>query len=165
MIFHSQPNGGVANEPESLIAVLAILGLACLGIWALARKIRSVPLTPDPWDNLVESEIQGENALPLCHRCLTAHDSALDFCPKCGAAVGQYTNWLPYPYLFSMGHMLRIGTSGRFKKTPLNVIGFVLLAFAEYMIFAPIYWMLLFLKITAEPKKDSEPLTNSDSPV
>lgn len=165
MIFHSQPNGGVANEPESLIAFLAILGLACLGIWALVRKIRSVPLTPDPWDNLAETEIADGNALPLCHRCLTAHDDSLDFCPKCGAAVGQYTNWLPYPYLFSMGHMLRIGTSGKFKKTPLNILGFVLLACAEYMIFAPVYWMLLFLKITPEPKPDSDPLAHSDSPV
>jgi hypothetical protein len=67
----------------------------------------------------------------------------VDFCSACGAAVGRYTNWLPYPYLFSVGHVLRIGTSGDFKQSALTITGFLFLGLVEYTVFAPIYWFML----------------------
>lgn len=65
-------------------------------------------------------------------------------CPRCGAAIGIYTDWLPFPYLFSLGHMLRLGASGDFKRTPVTLADFWLLGFAEYTVFAPIYWYRLY---------------------
>jgi len=34
--------------------------------------------------------------IPLCIRCLTPHSPADYYCRKCGAAVGQWTTYLPY---------------------------------------------------------------------
>ena len=56
--------------------------------------------------------------------------------------MGTYTNWLPFPYLFSVGDLLRLGTAGEFKRSRVNAAGFLLLSVAEYSIFAPIYWFL-----------------------
>ena len=107
------------------------------------RRWFQTPPPPDPWDEQINAELAKDEAVPLCHHCLTPHSEAEDFCPACGAAVGQYTNWLPFPQLFSIGHALRIGTFGTFKRSPLTVLGFWLLGLAEYMFFAPLYWFML----------------------
>jgi hypothetical protein len=72
--------------------------------------------------------------------------------------VGQYTNWLPFPYLFSVGHALRIGTSGEFRRSPLTVIGFMLFGLAEYALFVPIYWIVFLHKLLVRrlPEGDSD---------
>lgn len=167
MIILDHTIHGGSTEPELMIGFLAILGLAAGAIWAIVRRLQRAQVSPDPWNESVAAEVEKENAKPLCHRCLMPHDSWVDFCPDCGASVGQYTNWLPYPYLFSLGHMLRVGTSGEFKKTVFNVIGFVLLGFAEYVFFAPIYWLVLFLKFSREPESGSqaEQISKTESQV
>jgi hypothetical protein len=43
-----------------------------------------------------------------------------------------------------LGHTLRLGTAGDYKRSPITVLGFVLLALAEYTIFAPIYLYQFF---------------------
>jgi hypothetical protein len=98
----------------------------------------------------VAAEIAGEDSTPVCHRCLTPHSAEVYFCPECGAPVGTYTNWLPFPYLFSIGHTLRIGTEGTFKRSPLVIAGFFLFSLAEYTVFAPVYWVQ-FLKHVRSP--------------
>lgn len=143
MTFLGQMSHG-SGEPELLVGVLAIGFLVVCGVWALVRFVRRKPVEPDPWDESVATEIAEEDATPLCHRCLNAHAPEADFCPACGAAVGQYTNWLPYPYLFSVGHTLRIGTSGEFRRSPLTLVGFVLFSLVEYALFAPVYWIVMF---------------------
>ncbi len=165
MISLDQTKYSRATEPELMVGFLAIVGLAGCAIWAIVRSLQKAPVSPDPWNESVSAEIETENAKPLCHRCLEPHDSRIDFCPTCGASVGQYTNWLPYPYLFSLGHMLRVGTSGEFKKTAFNVIGFIFLGFAEYLFFAPIYWLVLFLKLSRKPdsRSQAEPIPKTDS--
>jgi|SRR5436189_3646285 len=130
-------------DPALRVGILAIAALACFGLWVFIRWLSTGPTTPDPWDDEIAAAIGGEDATPLCHHCLAPHDPSLNFCPDCGAAVGMYTNWMPYPYVFSLGHVLRIGTSGDFKRSPLNIVGFVLLSSAEYTFFAPIYWIML----------------------
>jgi hypothetical protein len=70
-------------------------------------------------------------------------EAAVDFCPECGAPVGTYTNWLPFPYLFSLGHTVRLGASGDFERTPVTLAGFWLLGLIEYTALAPLYWYRL----------------------
>jgi len=135
------------SNPETIVGLVAILGLAAAGIWLILRRLVNRPATPDPWDEQTARDMARDDAVPLCHRCLTPHADATDFCPECGAPVGQYTNWLPFPYLFSVGHALRLGTSGEFKRSKLTVIGFFVFALVEYAVFAPIYWIVFLCRL------------------
>ena len=125
------------------IGYLAVAALSCYGLWAFIRWFLSGPIRPDPWEDRVAAEIANDETTPLCHRCLVPNEPLANFCSQCGAPVGEYTNWLPYPCLFSIGHTLRLGTSGEFKHSPLTITGFFLFSFAEYAVFAPIYWFSL----------------------
>ena len=146
--------------PEILVAVLAVGGLCCVAVWRVVRWLHRSPPTPDPWDESTGALMDKEDATPLCHRCLSPHDSSVNFCLHCGATVGQYTNWLPYPYLFSVGHALRIGTSGEFKRSPLTIIGFMLLGLAEFSLLVPLYWIVFLKKILGKklPEKSTDEL-------
>jgi hypothetical protein len=143
-----------AIDPEKLVAMLALVGMICLAIWAGVKWLLSKPLQPDPWDLTVVEQLETDDTTPMCHRCLLPHHESLDFCPNCGAPVGQYTNWLPFPYLFSIGHTLRIGTSGEFRRTPLTVAGFILFGLAEYTLFVPIYWIVFMRKLLLGHQSD-----------
>jgi hypothetical protein len=158
MIFAVQ-----ANEPERLVGYLAIIALGCFFFARFVIWLLKGPREPDPWGEQIAADLAEGNCTPVCHRCLTPHDSMLNFCPECGAPVGKYTNLLPFPRLFSLGHTLRIGTSGGFKRTPLIVGGFILLAIAEYAIFAPVYWVMLFRNILQQRRVD--PRTGPQPPV
>jgi hypothetical protein len=61
---------------------------------------------------------------------------------------------LPFPYLFSIGHTLRIGTDGRFKRSPLTITGFLLVGLAEYALFAPVYWFVFLKRLLHPPPAD-----------
>jgi hypothetical protein len=135
------------SDPELLIGILGIAVLIGGGIWGLVRWVRRAATSPDPWDRSITEQLEQEQAVQLCHRCLAAQEESADFCPACGAPVGQYTNWLPYPYLFSIGHTLRIGTSGEYRRTRLTVLGFFLLGLAEYAVFAPVYWFMVLRRL------------------
>lgn len=148
-------------NPATQVGIWAVAGLCCYGIWVLLRRLLTGPTSPDPWDETVAAEIEKDGVMPLCHRCLTPHDSSANFCPACGAAVGQYTNWLPYPYVFSVGHTLRIGTSGEFKRSPLTIIGFFVFSLLEYTLFAPIYWVMFLLTL----RKSRPQPAGHDSPA
>ncbi len=149
------------DDPTTVVGVLGIAILLCLVLWRLFRWLFSGPPQPDPWSEEVAAEIAKDDAVPLCHRCLAPHDSQVDFCPDCGAPVGPYTNWLPYPYLFSIGHTLRIGASGDFRRSPLTIAGFLLLGMVEYALFAPVYWFMLLkglsVRCQSEPPSDLPP--------
>ena len=34
--------------------------------------------------------------MPLCTQCLAPHSPSVYYCPKCGAAVGQFTAYMPF---------------------------------------------------------------------
>ena len=159
MIMLAQLNHG-ASEPELRVGILAVAVLFCFGVWAFQRWLRKAPTHPDPWDETVTAEMENEEATPLCHRCLTPHDAAAEFCPTCGVCVGQYTNWLPYPYLFSMGHTLRIGTNGDFRRSPLTIVGFLIFGAVEYALLAPIYWFMFLRKLF----EDHQPEAPAEQP-
>ena len=167
MILLVQPDY-LPEDPATRVGVLAVVAGLGLGLWALIRWLVSGPLRPDPWGDEVTAELAKDEATPLCHRCLTPHDPRVDFCPDCGAPVGLYTNWLPYPYLFSIGHTLRIGTSGDFRHSPLTIAGFFLLGIAEYALFAPIYWFMLFRSLfhdhASDPRSEQNPPASEGPP-
>lgn len=129
--------------PGWKIGVVAVALLAAAGIYAFVRWLLNGPRPADPWDEEVARAVESDEAMPLCHRCLTPQSPAGDFCPHCGATVGKYTNWLPYPYIFSLGDMLRLGVAGQFRRTWFTLTGFILLSLAVYQFFAPLYWGLL----------------------
>lgn len=167
MCIFAETVGGLAS-PERRAAFLGIAFLAGCGLWAFARSIFKAPRQPDPWDQQVATELDQDDCTPLCHHCLTPHDRMKDFCSNCGAAVGPYTNFLPFPYLFSIGHGLRIGTSERFRRSPLILAGFVLLSVAEYAVFAPVYWFKLaknLNQISTEPQIIPPPAEAGETPV
>jgi hypothetical protein len=135
-------------EGERLVGILAVLGVIGYFFVRFLKAVLSRPLRPDPWDEQVSADLAEGNGIPICHRCLAPHGPLQNFCADCGAPVGEYTNWLPYPYLFSLGHTLRIGTSDTFRRSPLTVAGFILLSLVEYAVLAPFYWIRLFLNIS-----------------
>lgn len=131
-----------AGSSDSVAIAVELAAIAFL-LWKAISWFICGPAGPDPWDEKIAADIEGEEGVPVCHRCLVPHDPGVDFCPDCGAPVGTYTNWLPFPYLFSLGHSLRVGTDGSFKRTPFTIFGFMALGFVEYGVFAPIYWFML----------------------
>lgn len=155
-------------EPERLVAILAAAGLIGFALWRGIRWILETKPTPDPWDEMTAAELMQDEAVPLCHHCLSPHDTSIDFCRECGTPVGQYTNWLPFPQLFSIGHVLRTGTNGDFKRTPLTVLGFMLFSFEQYALFAPIYWIIFLRTILGQhrqpPSKEPPPAPLSTRP-
>jgi hypothetical protein len=133
------------TTPEETIGMLAILGLIVAAIIAFCRWVFAGPRTPDPWDAEIESAVEGEEAVPLCPHCLAPQEHNGWFCPECGSTTGQYVNYLPYVYLFSVGDAFRAGVQQRNPWTPALVVGYVLIAFAELSILAPVYCLFLFL--------------------
>ena len=89
--------------------------------------------------------MEGGEAAPLCPHCLTPQEHDGWFCPECGSTTGQYSNYLPFVNIFSLGDAVRAGVYQREPWTPLLVAGYVLTAFAWFSILAPIYCLLLFL--------------------
>ena len=53
-------------------------------------------------------------------------------------------HYLPYVYIFSHGEVLRAGVTERLRRSPLIVIGFILLSLSLFAVVAPIYWFFLF---------------------
>ena len=153
------------TDPQRIVGSLGVAIFACVGVFHLVRWFLGGPSQPEPWGEEVTTELASDECTPLCHECLTPHQEGADFCPACGAPVGAYTNFLPFPYLFSVGHVLRIGTSGNFKRSSLNVVGFFLFAFVEYAIFAPVYWVMLLKNLFRQSHLDPPPTQPSGPPT
>ena len=133
------------STPEQQLGELAILGLIAAGIYALCRWLLACPRTPDPWGAAIEQAVEGEDAVPLCPHCLAPQQHNGWFCPECGSTSGQYGNYLPSVYMFSIGDAARAGVQQRSRWTPLVVTGYILIAFAFFSILGPVYCLLLFL--------------------
>lgn len=135
--------------------ILVAFGAVSFCVVYLIRWFLYGPSKPDPWDDQIASDLREGNCTPICHRCLNLHDPLVNFCPECGAPVGKYTNLLPYPYVFSVGDTLRLGASGRFKRSPLIVIGFMLVAWEIFPLIAPFYWVRLFKNMFNQSRADA----------
>jgi len=131
----------MSSIAETDIATAVGVVIACV---LLVRWFRAGTLTPDPWERAEDREVvlpeTAKPAVELCHRCFEPQRAGAQFYPKCGAATGPYNNLMPYEQIFSVGEVLRNGTNGQVRRTPLTVAGYLLLSFAEYVFFAPLYW-------------------------
>ena len=67
------------------------------------------------------------------------------FCPVCGAAVGPYNNILPFIRIFSIGEALRSGVGPEAHFTPFRTVAYVAIGLTQYGVFAPLYYIRLFL--------------------
>jgi hypothetical protein len=136
-----------ASDSEMLVGLIAVIVFALYGFVLLLKRLTTGPVSPDPWDAETAAKLEEANTPVLCHRCLVPNEPLADFCENCGAPVGKYTNYLPFPQVFSIGHTLRVGTDGEYKRSPMTVLGYFLLALGEYTIFAPVYWYWLFRRM------------------
>jgi len=132
--------------PEETVGALAVLGLIGAAIYGFCRWLMACPRTPDPWGADIEQAVEREEAVPVCPHCLTPQEHNGWFCPECGSTTGQYSNYLPFVYLFSVGDALRAGVQQPNRWSPLLVAGFVLVAFAWFSVLAPIYCLFLFIE-------------------
>lgn len=108
------------------------------------------PVKPDPWDAEIAEKLKQPDCVPVCHHCFTPQEHDKWFCPECGASVGPYNNYLPYIHIFSEGEVLRNGVRSHVARNPLTVVGYLCFSTLEYLIFAPLYWYLLFRNLRRE---------------
>ena len=141
-MLHSIAFPATPGETVGALAILVLCGAALYAFW---RWLFACPRTPDPWSAEVEQAVEGQAAVPVCPHCLAPQEHNGWFCPECGSTTGQYSNYLPFVYLFSIGDAVRAGVERRSKWTPFLVAGYVLIAFALLSIFAPVYCLFLFL--------------------
>jgi hypothetical protein len=150
-MFDLRNRFSAATDGEIMLGLVVLLALVFYALVLFLKRVSAGPRSPEPWDAEVAAKLEDSTTTVLCHRCLVPNDPGADFCEQCGAAIGQYTNYLPFPYLFSMGHTLRLGTAGEYKRTPVTILGYILLALEEYLIFAPVYLYQLFRKLPQKP--------------
>jgi hypothetical protein len=148
---------------EYTIAVLVIFGISAVAVYRMILWVAEAPLTIDPWDKEIDAAANREDAIPLCHHCLTGQEHNGWFCPECGSTVGQYSNYMPYIYVFSQGELLRAGVTEKFRRSTLIRVGFMLFSLTMYMslFFFPVilYWVNLFdnLNRTDTPATENAP--------
>jgi hypothetical protein len=123
--------------------MVALAGMAGLVFWRLLLWIRNSPVHTDPWDATTEEAVQQPDAAEMCPHCSTPVAPGNWFCEFCGRAVGPYNNWMPYLNAFSEGEVFRNGVTDHVRRNALIIAGYLLISF-NYLIFAPIYWVLLF---------------------
>jgi hypothetical protein len=134
----------MAPGDEHSLTALVILGMCAVALYRFILWIMEAPRTADPWDKKFEDVVNQEEAVPLCHHCLSPQKHNGWFCPECGATVGPYCNYMPYIYVFSQGEVLRAGVTERIRRNLLITIGFVLFSLGMFAVAAPIYWFFLF---------------------
>lgn len=145
-----------ASHSEMLIANLAIGGLAIGFSLKLIAWVRDAPVTPDPWDAVTEKKLSAPEMEQTCHHCSTPQKSDAWFCPHCGNAVGPYNNLMPFVCVFSMGEVLRNGVTNKTRSNPLIIIGYVIYSLGNYLLFAPLYWLLFFTNLRASQKEKAD---------
>ena len=133
-----------ADKTQVTAIVAGLASLVWLLAWCCVVWVRKSPLKPDPWDEATETAVQSDEAVPVCHHCLTPVGAGQWFCVHCGNSVGPYNNWMPYVHIFSEGEVFRNGVLDKVRRTPLTVAGYILASLTNYLIFAPVYWFFLF---------------------
>jgi hypothetical protein len=145
------------SEEESQMLPLVVSVALVVGIWLLIKWLTGGRVKPEPWGMDVEARLQNEELPPTCPHCSATYSEADYFCPGCGESAGQYNNYSPYLYIFTLGDLLRRGTSERFQANWVTITGYLLLSFCYYTVFAPIYWVMLFINLRRQGQEAAAP--------
>ena len=130
-------------DPNAVIGVYGLIIVGGYCFWRLIVWVRESPTRPDPWDAETERKLVDPDTPEICPHCSTPQPPDAWFCEYCGRAVGPYNNLMPFINCFSQGEVFRNGTSGRFRHRPLILTGFILISIFSYLIFSPLYLLLL----------------------
>jgi len=125
------------------IETLATLIFAAVVLCRVLLWLMQAERTPDPWGPEVEAALESRDAVPLCPHCLAPQEHLGWFWPECGSTIGQYCNYLPAVWIFSVGEAFRRGVTERFRWSPLIVIGYILVLFSYFSLLALV--LLIFL--------------------
>ena len=131
---------------EWAVGMAALAVLAGFAFWRLLVWIRNSPVHPDPWDDTAAQAMEQPEASEVCHHCSTPLSPGGWFCNYCGRAVGPYNNLMPWVNAFSEGEVYRSGVLEHVRRSPFLISGYLLISLS-YLIFAPVYWALLFKNI------------------
>ncbi|MSU57662.1 MAG: hypothetical protein EXS35_05690 [Pedosphaera sp.] len=142
------------DQSEAVIGILTVMTVAAFALWRILDWIKRSPTHPDPWDSETGQAVQEDDAVPVCHRCLTPVPPGHWFCETCGCAVGPYNNYMPYLQIFSEGEVLRNGTQAKLRFNALIVAGYVLCSL-NFLILAPVYWFFLFRNLRRSKLENS----------
>ena len=151
------------SEAEERLLPLILIIVAGVVVRVSTRWIQDAAPAPDPWGPEMDQALRNHELPPTCPHCSAPHSETDYICPGCGDTVGDYTNYSPYLYIFSLGDVLRLGTMGRFRVSWLTITGYLLLS-TKYACFAPVYWVLLFMNVGGSPLKAAAappPLTSA----
>jgi len=129
---------------ERELVALVVLGIVAVALYRLVLWLMEAKRTADPWGEELDKALDQDDAVPLCHHCLTPQQHNGWFCPQCGATVGPYCNYLPFVYIFSQGEVVRAGVTEHLRRSPLIVVGLVLTSLVMCAVLAPVYWFFLF---------------------
>ncbi len=145
-----------AGHEQALLA-LVLLGFVAAAIYMFVIWLIDAQRTADPWGEEVTNALESDEAVEVCHHCLTPQHHNGWFCPECGATVGNYCNYLPFVYVFSQGEVLRAGVMERLRPRALIVVGYVLLSLATLAVVAPVYWFWLYRNLhrTSDPTAEA----------
>ncbi|SPE60701.1 conserved hypothetical protein [Verrucomicrobia bacterium] len=135
---------------------IIVLGIIAFVIYWVVLWLMRAPRTADPWGDEIDQALHQDDAVPLCNHCLAPQQHNGWFCPECGATVGPYCNYMPYIYIFAEGEVLRAGVTERLRRTPLIVIGYILLSLNMFVA-APVYWYFLFKNLRRGDAAEAEP--------
>ncbi len=131
------------NPSEIVVGVAALAVMVGFAFWRVLLWIRNSPVHPDPWDAATAAAIEAPDAQEVCHHCSTPLPPGSWFCGHCGRAVGPYNNLMPWVNAFSEGEVFRSGVMEHVRRSPWLVAGYLFISL-NYLIFAPVYWVLLF---------------------
>jgi len=134
----------MTRDPERIVGEVALVVLAFVHVCRVFVRVGQIPTSPDPWDKEIEKALHEPEAMEVCHRCFDPVTPGSWFCQQCGYAVGPYNNLMPYINVFSEGEVLRNGVNDKLRRKPLIVAGYLLVSLNLYLVFAPIYWILLY---------------------
>jgi hypothetical protein len=140
----------MTSDPDRLIGEVGLAVLALGFLWRFFDWVVQTPTSPDPWDKEIEKALHEPEAVEVCHRCFDPVTGGSWFCEHCGCAVGPYNNLMPYINVFSEGEVLRNGVNDKPRKNTLIVVGYLLVSLNLYLVFAPVYWILLFRNLNRQ---------------
>jgi len=149
-------------SPEQTIGVIGIIGLGCAAVYAFFKWLSAGPRTPDPWGPEVEEAVQKEEAVAVCPHCLTLQAHNGWFCPGCGSVSGQYGNYLPSVYIFSIGEAARAGVEHPNRWRPFVTAGYVLIALGFFSVLAPAYCLFLFINLSRNKGRSLSETSNAE---